>query len=66
MDNIALDAMKEQGIAVMNTPGASSSSSVAELVFAYLFAFARHIPEASREMPANSEALAFNDLKKAL
>jgi len=62
MDNIEIPAMQERNIKVVNTPGASSTS-VAELVFAYLFAIARHLPEASRQMPENG-SVQFADLKK--
>ena len=42
IDNIDLEAAKAKGIKVVNTPEASSIS-VAELVFAHLFALLRHI-----------------------
>lgn len=40
MDNIDVDYARSKGIAVVNTP-AASSASVAELVFAHLFSLAR-------------------------
>jgi lactate dehydrogenase-like 2-hydroxyacid dehydrogenase len=40
MDNIDVDYAKSKGIHVINTP-ASSSESVAELVFAHLFSGVR-------------------------
>ncbi len=42
LDNIDLDYAKSKGIKVQNTP-AASSSSVAELVLAHMFALSRHI-----------------------
>ncbi len=42
LDNIDLEAAKAKGIKVVNTPEASSIS-VAELVFAHIFALLRHI-----------------------
>ncbi|WP_297064602.1 hydroxyacid dehydrogenase [Thermococcus sp.] len=49
LDNIDLEAAKEMGIKVVNSPGASSRS-VAELVFGLLFAVARKIAFADRKM----------------
>jgi len=49
LDNIDLEAAKERGIKVVNSPGASSRS-VAELVFGLLFAVARRIAFADRRM----------------
>ncbi len=49
LDNIDLDAAKERGIKVVNSPGASSRS-VAELAFGLLFAVARKIAFADRKM----------------
>ena len=49
LDNIDLDAAKERGIKVVNSP-AASSRSVAELVFGLLFAVARKIAFADRKM----------------
>jgi len=49
LDNIDLEAAKERGIKVVNSPGASSRS-VAELVFGLLFAVARKIAFADRKM----------------
>ena len=42
MDNIDVDYAKDQGLHVINTP-AASSSSVAELVFAHLFGMVRFL-----------------------
>lgn len=62
LDNIDVDYAKSKGIAVLNTP-AASSASVAELVFAHFFTLARFLHHANRHMPAkgNSE---FKGLKK--
>ena len=62
VDNIDIAAAKEYSIDVANTPQ-SSSLSVAELVFAHLFALARFIHTSNRDMNA-SDAGQFNDLKK--
>ncbi|HET6845468.1 MAG TPA: phosphoglycerate dehydrogenase [Anaerolineales bacterium] len=45
VDSVDLDAARERGIVVTNTPGANSVS-VAELAFAMILALARQIPEA--------------------
>ena len=50
LDNIDVEYAKSKGIAVVNTP-AASSRSVAELAFAHIFALARFIHLANREMP---------------
>jgi D-3-phosphoglycerate dehydrogenase len=63
MDNIDVDYAREQGIAVVNTP-AASSLSVAELVFAHLFTGIRFLQDANRKMPLEGNTK-FNDLKKA-
>lgn len=62
MDNIDVDYAREQGIHVINTPGASSHS-VAELVFAHLFGMVRFLHQANREMPLEGE-MRFKALKK--
>lgn len=49
LDNIDLDYADECGVKVLNTPEAPSVS-VAELVFAHMFALARHIPTADAGM----------------
>ena len=49
LDNIDLEAARERGVKVVNSPGASSRS-VAELVFGLLFAVARKIAFADRKM----------------
>src|SRR6201996_1028082 len=63
VDNIDVEYAKEKGVAVYNTP-ASSSLSVAELVFAHLFGAVRFLPDSNRKMPVEG-ATKFNDLKKA-
>lgn len=63
MDNIDVDYAKSKGIAVINTP-AASSLSVAELVFAHLFTGVRFLYDANRKMPLEG-GTRFNDLKKA-
>ncbi len=63
MDNIDVDYARSKGIHVINTP-ASSSESVAELVFAHLFTGARFLQDANRNMPLEGDTN-FNGLKKA-
>lgn len=63
MDNIDVEYAKNKGLAVVNTP-ASSSLSVAELVFGHLFTGVRFLNDANRKMPVEG-ATKFNDLKKA-
>jgi D-3-phosphoglycerate dehydrogenase len=63
VDNIDVDYAKEKGIAVFNTP-ASSSLSVAELVFGHLFTGVRFLQDSNRKMPIEGSTK-FNDLKKA-
>ncbi|HEY4798751.1 MAG TPA: D-2-hydroxyacid dehydrogenase [Bacteroidia bacterium] len=62
MDNIDVEYARSKGIAVINTP-AASSLSVAELVFAHLFALVRFLHDSNRQMPlkGNTE---FESLKK--
>src|SRR5437879_5989809 len=63
VDNIDVDYAKEKGIGVYNTP-ASSSLSVAELVFAQLFGGVRFLHDSNRKMPVEGHTK-FNDLNKA-
>ncbi|MFD0793876.1 D-2-hydroxyacid dehydrogenase [Mucilaginibacter litoreus] len=63
VDNIDVEYAKEKGIGVYNTP-ASSSLSVAELVFGHLFGGVRFLQDSNRKMPVDG-ATKFNDLKKA-
>ena len=62
LDNIDVEYAKSKGIAVVNTP-AASSRSVAELAFAHIYALARFINTSNREMPVAGDTK-FNDLKK--
>jgi D-3-phosphoglycerate dehydrogenase len=62
MDNIDVDYARQKGIHVINTP-ASSSQSVAELVFAHLFTGVRFLHDANRNMPLEGDSR-FNALKK--
>ena len=63
MDNIDVDYAKSKGLHVINTP-ASSSASVAELVFAHLYGGVRFLYDANRNMPLEGESN-FKGLKKA-
>ncbi len=63
MDNIDVEYARGKGIHVINTP-ASSSESVAELVFAHLFTGVRFLHESNREMPLEGDTQ-FEKLKKA-
>lgn len=63
MDNIDVDYARSKGLAVYNTP-AASSLSVAELVFAHLFTGVRFLQDSNRKMPVEGDSK-FNDLKKA-
>ena len=63
MDNIDVDYARANGKQVINTP-ASSSESVAELVFAHLFSGVRFLHDANRNMPLEGDAN-FDGLKKA-
>jgi len=63
MDNIDVDYAKSKGIHVINTP-ASSSESVAELVFAHLFTGVRFLHDSNRNMPLEGDTH-FEELKKA-
>ena len=63
MDNIDVEYAKNKGLHVVNTP-ASSSASVAELVFAHLYNGVRFLYDANRNMPLEGETN-FKGLKKA-
>ena len=63
MDNIDVEYAREKGLSVINTP-ASSSSSVAELVFSHLFGGVRFLFDSNRNMPLEGESN-FKGLKKA-
>ena len=62
MDNIDVAYAREKDIHVINTP-ASSSGSVAELVFAHLFGGVRFLHDSNRSMPLEGDHK-FKDLKK--
>ncbi len=63
MDNIDVEYARSKGINVINTP-ASSSESVAELVFAHLFSGVRFLHDSNRNMPLEGDSN-FDGLKKA-
>ena len=63
MDNIDVTYAREKGLHVINTP-ASSSESVAELVFAHLFTGVRFLHDSNRNMPLEGDSN-FDGLKKA-
>jgi len=63
MDNIDVDYARSKGVAVVNTP-AASSLSVAELVFAHLLGGVRFLYDSNRRMPAEGSTN-FGKLKKA-
>ncbi|MCF6128793.1 D-2-hydroxyacid dehydrogenase [Flavobacterium sp. AS60] len=63
MDNIDVEYAREKGLHVINTP-ASSSESVAELVFAHLFTGVRFLHDSNRNMPLEGDSN-FDGLKKA-
>ena len=62
MDNIDVDYARDKGLHVINTP-ATSSSSVAELVFAHLYGGVRYLFDANRQMPLEGDTK-FKVLKK--
>lgn len=63
LDNIDVDHARSKGVAVLNTP-AASSRSVAELAFAHMFSLARFVHQSNREMPGQGNAN-FGKLKKS-
>lgn len=63
MDNIDVEYARANGKHVINTP-ASSSESVAELVFAHLFSGVRFLHDSNRNMPLEGDTN-FEGLKKA-
>jgi D-3-phosphoglycerate dehydrogenase / 2-oxoglutarate reductase len=63
LDNIDVEYAEDNGLHVINTPMASSSS-VAELVFAHLFGGVRFLHSSNREMPLEGDSR-FKELKKA-
>lgn len=63
MDNIDVKYAREKGLAVLNTP-AASSQSVAELVFAHMFTGVRFLQDSNRNLPAAESKETFDKLKK--
>ncbi|MEO1627613.1 MAG: D-2-hydroxyacid dehydrogenase [Bacteroidota bacterium] len=63
LDNIDHDYARSKGLAVINTP-AASSQAVAELVFAHLLGLARSLHQANRAMPGKGDT-EFKSLKKS-
>ena len=63
MDNIDVEYAKSKGLHVINTP-ASSSHSVAELVFGHFYGLARFLHKSNRDMPLEGDTN-FGKLKKA-
>jgi len=63
MDNIDVDYARSKGVAVVNTP-AASSLSVGELVFAHLLNGVRFLYDSNRKMPVEGNTN-FAGLKKA-
>lgn len=63
MDNIDVEYALSKGLAVVNTP-ASSSLSVAELVFSHLGSGIRFLHDSNRKMPVEGE-FNFGGLKKS-
>ena len=63
LDNIDVEYAEDNGLYVINTPDASSSS-VAELVFSHLFGMVRFLHSSNREMPLEGDSR-FNELKRA-
>lgn len=63
MDNIDVEYAREKGLAVINTP-AASSQSVAELVFAHLYNGVRFLFDSNRNMPLEGDSK-FKSLKKS-
>lgn len=51
LDNVDVEAAKERGIKVLNTPGATTIS-VAELTIGHMLALARQIPQATASLKA--------------
>jgi len=63
LDNIDVTYARENGVAVINTP-AASSRSVAELVFSHAFSVSRSLNKANRQMPTDGNTH-FKALKKS-
>lgn len=63
LDNIDVDYARSKGIAVINTP-AASSRSVAELVLGHMLSLGRGLYDSNRKMPKDGDT-AFKQLKKS-
>ena len=63
LDNIDVDHAKSKGIAVLNTP-AASTRSVAELALAHMLSLARFVYQSNRQMPTDG-GTEFKSLKKS-
>ncbi len=63
LDNIDVDHAKSKGVAVLNTP-AASSRSVAELAFGHMMSLSRFVYQSNRQMPSEGNAN-FGSLKKS-
>ena len=63
LDNIDVDHAKSKGVAVLNTP-AASSRSVAELAFGHMMSLSRFVYQSNRQMPSEGNAN-FGTLKKS-
>lgn len=63
LDNIDVDHAKGKGIAVINTP-AASSQAVAELAFAHFLSISRFVYDSNRNMPSKGNT-EFGKLKKS-
>lgn len=63
LDNIDVEYAQSKGIAVINTP-AASSRSVGELAMAHMLSLSRFLYQSNRQMPSEGDTR-FNDFKKA-
>jgi len=63
LDNIDVDYARSKGIAVVNTPTASSRA-VAELAFAHMFTLSRFLHKSNQAMPGKGDT-EFKTLKKS-
>jgi len=63
LDNIDVDHARSKGVAVLNTP-AASSRSVAELAFAHMLSLSRFVYQSNRDMPSKGNT-EFAKLKKS-
>lgn len=63
LDNIDVDHARSKGVAVLNTP-AASSRSVAELAFGHMLSLSRFVYQSNRQMPSEGNTN-FGSLKKS-